>query len=254
MDDMLSKFELLGERRIALAGASNFRDLGGLPAQGGRRVVRGQVYRSDALQRLTADDLAVLERELGIGHVIDLRSERELERDGRGRLARAAYEHAPLVDVALDPFDPAIDWQAIDLRARYLEMLRTGGDVIRRIFEHLAAAHCPPTVLHCSGGKDRTGVIAALLLRALGVADAWIVADYALSEECLRERIAAMRPHLIDAGVPPVAVDYLTRCDPMRMQYTLDELDRRWGSTEGYLAEIGVASGTVSALRARLLR
>ncbi|RMD83103.1 MAG: tyrosine-protein phosphatase [Candidatus Dadabacteria bacterium] len=240
-------------RRIELEGAFNVRDLGGYRAAGGKRVATGRVFRADALHRLSERDERRLET-LGICRVFDLRSAVELARHGVGEFERRhGYVHAPLVEVTLDPFDPAIDWERINLPDRYLEMLESGGGVIRRILETLAGETNGAVLFHCTGGKDRTGVVAAVLLRALGVADEDIVADYALSERCLAGVVERYRAELERMGLKREAIEYLTSSAPERMRYTLQQWDRRWGSTEGYLDAIGFGQAQRQALRSRLL-
>jgi protein-tyrosine phosphatase len=240
------------ERRVELQGAFNFRDLGGLATVQGATVSLGRVFRSDALHRLTAADAAVLEG-LGIARVFDLRSRRELQQDGIGDFVGVRHIHAPLVEVTLSPFDPEIDWGRVDLRTRYVEMLELGGTAIRMVIE-ATTDEDGPLVFHCTGGKDRTGVVAAVLLRALGVSDETIVEDYALSEVYLRSFLDDFRRDLVRQRFAPEVVGYLTSSPPERMRATLRELDRRWGSTEAYLAWIGVGPHTVERLRAGLLR
>ena len=244
----------MASRQVALSSAFNVRDLGGLPAGEGRQVRYGRAYRADALHRLTAEDRAVLES-LGIRRVFDLRSNAELARDGIGEFAGKAAEHVhvPLVRVSLSPFDPDIDWRTVNLRDRYLEMLDEGGTAIRTIFSALAADPPDTVVFHCSGGKDRTGVVAALILRCLGVPDVEIVEDYALSEANLADAVREYRAHLEDVGLDSAAIAYLTSSPPERMRHTLGELDRRWGSTDGYLHSIGIDAATIESVRRNLL-
>ena len=241
-------------RHIPLSGAFNFRDLGGYRGAGGCVVAEGLVYRADALHRLSDDDVAVLER-LGIKRIFDLRSPVELEKDGIGRFERVGrkYRHLPLVSITLSPFDPTIDWKQINLLDRYVEMLVEGRDKIRTILEELAEPDCGAAVFHCSGGKDRTGVVAAVILRTLGVSDEDIVADYSRSEHHLREAIDRYRAELEKLGIDREAIEYLTSSSPARMRHTLGEWDRRWGSTDGYLDWIGVTRACRRALRSRLL-
>lgn len=237
-------------RRIELQGAFNFRDLGGVAA-GDTVVATGRVFRSDALHRLTPSDVEALEG-LGIARVFDLRSPSELARDGIGDFPVGKHVHAPLVEQTLNPFDPTIDWQRIDLAERYVEMLVIGGDAIRVVFE--AASEGEPIVFHCTGGKDRTGVVAALLLRALGVSDEDIVADYAVSEGYMRAALDAHRRELLARRFAPDVIAYLTSSPPQRMRAMLRELDRRWGSAAGYLSEIGVGEDLLARLTRCLLR
>jgi len=240
-------------RPLALQGSFNFRDLGGLEAGDGRRIRHGRVFRSDALHRLTDDDVTRLER-FGIETVFDLRSRPELEKDGVGPFVESVrHLHMPLVEITLSPFDPDIDWMSLNLHDRYMDMLRGGGETVRAVLELLAAPSAAPLVFHCTGGKDRTGVVAAVLLRLLGVPDDVVIADYATSQEYLRGFIEGYREMLTDQGLDAEAVAYLTSSPPERMRYTLDELDRRWGSTEAYVGEHGIDDDVIERLRRNLL-
>lgn len=239
--------------RIPLEGAYNFRDLGGLPA-GARRVRERRVFRSDRLTRLSAADVELLET-FGIGRVFDLRSELELAQDGPGEFSTSAgrHRHRPLVRVSLSITDSRIDWQKVDLQNRYLEMLDEGAPVIREVLEHLAEGDEHATVFHCTGGKDRTGVLAAVLLRTLGVDDEVIVEDYAVSEKHLEPFVESSRAFMESEGYDPQIVLYLCGSPAERMAKMLADMDVRWGSVEDYLASTGVAEATVARLRERLL-
>jgi protein tyrosine/serine phosphatase len=238
---------------IPLQGAVNFRDLGGHRTAAGARVVRGQVYRADALHRLGAADAPVLDP-LGIEIVFDLRSQTELDNDGVGEFVSARrHVHVPLVQVSLSPFDAELDWLQMDLQERYVEMLREGGGTIRQVVEWLANPDAGVCVFHCTGGKDRTGVVAAVILRTLGVPEEDVIADYAVSEKNLRTILESYRGELESRGLDDKAVAYLTSSPPDRMRHTLAELDRLWGSAPRYLESIGVARDIVDAMRRRLL-
>jgi protein-tyrosine phosphatase len=242
----------MSDRRVELQGAFNFRDVGGVRTARGSMVVCGRVFRSDALHRLTSGDAAILER-IGIARVFDLRSPEELRKEGIGNFCQSRHVHVPLVQQSLSPFDPGIDWAQVDLRGRYVEMLELGGEAIRVIFEAVGE-HAAPIVFHCAGGKDRTGVVAAVLLRTLGVPDGAIVEDYALSETYLRTALEPYRRELLERRFAPDVVAYLTSSPPQRMRATLRELDMRWGSTEAYLHAIGVGDDVVARLKECLLR
>jgi len=237
-------------RSVTLKGVFNLRDLGGLATREGRKVRPGRVFRSDALHRIDQDDAEHL-ASLGIRRIFDLRCDSEVLRDVSVSVGGADRVHVPLVAVTLSPFDPDIDWRRIDLRERYVEMLAVGGDAIRAVLH--AAADGAPILFHCTAGKDRTGVVAAVLLRALEVPDEEIIADYALSEDNLRAFLCTLREDLVRRGMAPDAIDYLTSSPPERMRRTLRELDRRWGSTEEYLRWIGVDEDAVDRLRVSLL-
>src|SRR5512144_2600872 len=149
-------------RRIELEGCLNFRDLGGYPTRDGRRVRWRRLFRSDGLHLLTAADIRRLREEIGLAEVIDLRSTTELASEGRGMLAAEPlrFHHVPL-----------FDGEVREQRARAAEIT-------------LAEAS-GPAVFHCAAGKDRTGVISAILLALLDVPDEVIVADYAATQDNL---------------------------------------------------------------------
>lgn len=238
---------------LPLEGASNFRDLGGHRGAGGARVVPGKVFRADGLHRLVPADRSVLDP-LGIEVVFDLRSERELENDGTGEfVAGRRHVHVPLVRISLSPFSPEIDWANLQLQERYVEMLHEGGESMRTIFGWLASSASGACVFHCTGGKDRTGVVAAVLLRVLGVSRDDVIADYAVSEKNLRSVLESYRDEMIRQGMDDAAIAYLTSSPPERMERTLAELDRIWGSPESYLQSVGVNADVINRLRASLL-
>jgi protein tyrosine/serine phosphatase len=241
-------------RRFEFDSIYNFREMGGFSTADGGRVREGRVFRSDALHRVGPKDVEALER-LGIAKVFDLRSDLELENDGIGEFAGAngRHVHVPLVAVTLSPYDPDVDWENIDLPSRYIEMLEVGGNAIRTVFEGLAADRASPAVFHCTGGKDRTGVVAALLLRVLGVADDIIVEDYSRSQSYLASIVEAYRSELERQAIRPDLVAYLTSSPPERMRFTLAELDRRWGSTREYLAGVGLDHSVLVSLRKNLV-
>jgi len=239
------------ERRIALQGSTNFRDIGGYATRSGTTVRWKRVYRSDALARLTDDDLAVL-APLQVATLIDLRSPRELEASGHSRLVTehgVTHKHLPFLPESTNP----TDYQNIPpLSELYVHMIERGAPTIRAVFEMLADNTTYPAVVHCAAGKDRTGVTIALLLRTLGVADEVIVADYALTDGYLAEGIERLRA----AGgieqyshVPPE----ILRAHAETMAGFLATVDQRFGGTDQVLADAGVLPGTQDEIRRHLL-
>ena len=241
------------KRRIEVEGCNNFRDLGGYPASGGRSVRWRVLFRADALHHLTPRGVVQLRDDLGIEHVVDLRSSGEIRMDGRGRLEDEPLriEHLPLFDgdVSEEDHRAADD---MTLGDRYYLMLRFASDPIARIFESLAAATAP-AVFHCAAGKDRTGVISAVLLGALGVPDEFIVADYAASREGLDaivERLMQSEGYReMFSALPPDTL----HAEPETMITLLDRVRREWGSMGGYLESIGVDAAAQGALSRRLV-
>jgi protein tyrosine/serine phosphatase len=245
------------ERLIDLEGCLNFRDLGGYPTEDGRRITWRRIYRSDGLHRLTPRDVARLRDELGLTDLIDLRSSAELELDGRGPLEREpmAFHHIPLFDGGRPSSfsaDAQRRMQKMSLADRYLGLAETAKQPIARVVVAVANAR-GGAVYHCAAGKDRTGVVSAILLSALGVARDLIVADYALSQQNLDaivERLQASEGYReMFEQLPPDTL----HAEPETMVALLAGLADRYGSVTGYLASAGVAPDLLDRLRASVL-
>lgn len=242
------------ERHLPFETLHNFRDLGGYPVDSGHRVRFGLLFRADSLGALRPDTpdwdrfLA-----LGVRTVVDLRHPWEAESRGRvpqhDSFARhhLSIEHRPYDQVALTPdVDPGPY-----LCARYLEVAEDGVKEIRAALE-LVARTDAPLVFHCASGKDRTGLLAALILALLGAADDVIAEDFSLTELATdalladwRDRNGGRSPSWPAFGRAPASV----------MRLFLTELRARHGSVEGYVTRaLGLDAPTLSStLRARLL-
>jgi protein tyrosine/serine phosphatase len=234
---------------IALEGSANFRDLGGWAAAGGRRVRRGRLYRSDALHRLTAADVALL-RGLGVATVVDLRSSHEVEAEGRGPLCDppARYHHVPFFDGERSGASAPPG----DLAEIYFQMLRFAAKPIARALEVLAACEAP-AVFHCAAGKDRTGVLAAVLLSALGVADEDVVLDYARTQAAMELVTARLRESDAYAYVFTELPPETLHARPETMRALLARARAEWGSLRDYARFAGVPDAALDALAARLV-
>jgi len=238
------------KRTIDLTGCLNFRDLGGYPTADGRQVRWRQVFRSDALHHLTRPDVLRLRDELSLGTVIDLRSSGEVDAEGRGPLAfeAMAFHHLPLFEGTTSRAAPP-DMRLADL---YVLMADFAKVPIGRVLTTLAATDAP-AVYHCAAGKDRTGIISAILLSLLGVPDEVIVADYAVTKENLDaivERLLSTRGYRQMLGaLPPDTM----HAEPETMIGFLARLCEQYGSAEGYATAAGVADATIARLRTRLI-
>ena len=246
----------LDARRVPLERSFNFRDLGGYATADGHVVRTGQLFRADGLQGLTPADLATL-RTLGLRSVIDLRTDGELESRGFFPLAQmnVEFHRCPVLTELWDAmaFGDGSDVASV-MADRYLEMTEIGGRALARSISLLAGDAPLPAVFHCAAGKDRTGVLGALVLRLLGVADADIVMDYALSERAMD----AMKAWMV-ANDPEMATMMLQMPahfmeSPARtMRLFLERFDARHDSVESFLAGQGVGSATIGRLRDALL-
>jgi protein-tyrosine phosphatase len=241
------------ERSIPFESVFNFRDLGGYRAAGGRSVRWRRLFRADGLHRLTEAE-ADLVAHLGLSTVVDLRTPEETT---RGRfpesLGPIRYHHLPMFDVIPD-WSQLPDVQSPWFMAnRYAEMLDTGRDALAGVLVLLADPDAYPLVFHCAAGKDRTGIVAAVVLELLGVDRATVVADYALSHAAmarLEAWIAERHPDWARSDTRPPAV---IEARPETMEQFLSVVDERFGSVEGLVADLGVAGGVIESLRANLL-
>ena len=237
---------------VVLEGCLNFRDLGGVPTRDGGRVRSGHLYRSDALHHLTPADVALLRDRLRIGAVIDLRSTAELRSEGQGPLAAEpiAFHHVPLFDG--DTRSARASAEANTLAQRYLFLAEIGREPIARTVTLIAEASAP-LVYHCAAGKDRTGVVSAILLGLLGVEDEVIVADYATSRENLDAIVARLRGmagyRVILDALPPDTM----HAEPETMRAFLAALAASHGSIAGYVRAAGVSEETLRRLHACLV-
>jgi len=241
------------QRFVPLDGCLNFRDLGGYPTADGRMLRRGQVFRSDALHLLTPADVAHLRDELRIGLILDLRGAAELRSEGRGPLADEPirFQHLPLFSDEARERGGAAAYE-MSLADRYFLLARFAMQPIARVLGAIADADAP-LVYHCAAGKDRTGVVTALLLSLLGVDDEIIAADYALTKanlDAIVERLTAAEGYqeMLEA-LPPDTL----HAEPHTMHDFLDKLRAEYGSVRGYADAAGVAPATIQRLGTRLI-
>ncbi len=220
-------------RRILLCGMENLRDLGGYPlaGRGSERFTRwGSLYRGDLPKQVTQADRQLL-RELGITTVVDLRSKEEIERkpDPLAQELGIRYLHCPL---AGDGRVPAPD----EVPLSYMEMADGTGQMAGAL---RAIAEAPQAVLfHCTAGKDRTGVVAALLFWLAGVSEEDILADYIVSGPYLQQMLRAYCEAHPGAVVCPPQSAY--------MSSFLRLFAQRYGTPRQYLEMLGVDAGKLA--------
>jgi len=235
---------------LALSGTFNLRDLGGYRTSDGGRTRAGRIFRADSLSFLTDEDREQLRR-LGLALVCDLRSAREVAELPDLLPEGVAYDHNP-VDLGVNVMGDVnctIDWERFSLEQLYAGMLERSGETFRRVFAHLARAEAYPFLFHCMGGKDRTGVTAALILRAAGVPNETIVADFALTDTYIAPKIDYFLERMRARGLNTDGAEKILRAPAHAMEATLAHIDARYGSTEGYLAAIGVTPAELEAFR-----
>ncbi|MEV4575197.1 tyrosine-protein phosphatase [Nonomuraea jabiensis] len=238
-------------RHIEFANIFNFRDVGGYAAHDGRTVRWQRLYRADSLCWLAGDDLRIF-RELRVRTVIDLRHASEIEKVGRVPDAEGQnYHHLPIEgrrwDLAAYKEESGVARFFAD---RYLEVTEDGVGNLRTALETIARADNAPVVIHCAAGKDRTGVLAALVLSLVGVGEDDIVADYALTGLATEQFISSWRTRHPEARMWAG----FGRAPAEAMRLFLGDLAARHGSIETYVTQVlNISPATISDLRGHLL-
>ncbi len=239
---------------VPLEGCVNFREVSGYPLTSGGRIRPGRLFRSDGLGRLTAADVGVV-RGLGVRTVIDLRTAGEVAERGRIPVddLPVSYHSLPLMDVLPAPEELPSWRDPAFVAGQYLAMVETGGEALAAAVRILAGDGATPAVVHCSAGKDRTGVTVALVLGMVGVGDDDIVADYARSAAAMPALLARLKEDHPDASA---AVDEyapaILHAEPATMRSFIGSVGRRFGGWPGLVDRLGVA-GEVTALRDALV-
>ncbi len=243
------------ERHHPFEGCFNFRDIGGYTTDDGRRVRWGRYYRAGRQDRMTRADL---ERLLGLGvrTQIDLRRSDEIQEQSRGPLSElgATYHNVPVIpDGGTDQLSRIVGDTRISGR-RYLGYLEFGPEPWLRLFEILAEVERHPVLVHCTAGKDRTGVTTAFLLSVLGVPRALIEADYVLSNRDVPRQADFMEQVVgLPEGMSREALIEVASVPENAMGEFLHGLDERWGGPIDYLRSIGVSEDALNAVRAAFL-
>lgn len=246
-------------RDLVWDGCLNVRDLGGLPTADGGETRRGAVVRADSVRQLSDEGWQALV-DHGVRTVIDLRGDHEREDDPPADLP-VEVVHVPFMEASeaewdeiaeeLDAAAAAAPDDAAATRDVYLIFLERFRDNVAASVRAVARAPAGGVVVHCVGGKDRTGLLSAFLLHLAGVDGETIAVDYARSEERLRTRHEAW----FESAESEEELERLRRIAQSpagAMLGVFDELDRRYGGVEGYLREVGVSGEELELARARL--
>jgi len=246
-------------RDLTWDGCLNVRELGGLPTAGGGETRTGSIVRADSVHQLSQDGWQALV-DHGIRTVIDLRGDHEREDDPPAELP-VDVVHVPFMEASeaeweeiteeIEAASAAAPDVATSTRDVYLIFLERFKDNVAAGVKAVADAPDGGIVIHCVGGKDRTGLLAAFLLHLAGVDDDAIAADYALSEERLLPRHEAW----FAAAESEEELERLKRIaqtPAASMTGVFAELERRHGGIEGYLREAGVTGDELERARARL--
>lgn len=258
--DLDGRRHVIAERELPLESGVNFRDLGGYRTADGRAVRWGRVYRAGSLAELTDEDEAYLAR-LGLRLSCDLRSPEEVAAHPDRLPSEAETRHTAIaaevgrVRRVVTLFRKRHRIQEL-LQDVYTIMLDQNGPVFAGIIRAAADPANLPLVIHCTAGKDRTGLAAALLLLALGVPEQTVIADYTLSNRAFDVLAGRMRPEmerLYAFGFGEMQVRPFLLAEARTLAGALAHLRRRYGSVEWYLLRAGLEEATLDRLRETLL-
>ncbi|MCU1493058.1 MAG: protein tyrosine/serine phosphatase [Acidimicrobiaceae bacterium] len=257
MSVLIEEHELLA-RRLPLAGTYNVRDIGGYPTADGRSVRWKTLLRGDALHKVDDEGRELLAG-YGLRTSLDLR---ELEEcvASPDRL----HDEVQLVSLPLfsygAPGAAGVAGSTIEraklttLRDTYFQLVRERGPVLVMVIRELTKPGALPAIVHCTAGKDRTGIVVALVLAALGVPDEVIAADFAATSLFLgddfREGVVAQT---VAAGFDEKRVTAMLSCEPELILGVLEDIRASHGDVERYLLEHGLDASELEALRALLL-
>lgn len=230
---------------LEIEGVFNVRDVGGMPANGGR-IRSGALLRAGQLSGATTSGAAALRAR--VQHIVDLRDGEEVAAEP-SEIEGPDTTHLPLFLGSVRSFFEA-DTSLDDL---YLHLLEESGERLADAIRIIAAGE--RTLVHCTVGKDRTGVTVALALSAVGADREAVIADYALTESQLptqrSQRIAdylrTQRPEAVHA------VALATQSPAPVMRRLLEQVDERWGCASGYLRAQGMTDAELAALSAALV-
>jgi len=245
-------------RQIEFENVINFRDIGGYRTRDGRTVAWRRLFRSAELRHLSGNDLEKLRGEIGLTSVLDLRNTYEVEHQGRGLLGTAGFKYYNVPFISDDGMPekkiPSYDGFH-SMGEFYVHLVRQNGfnrQVIAAL-EIVAEPDNHPLVFHCAAGKDRTGILAAVILGALDVTDDDIQQDYCLSAfhmEVVRNRLK--NAPKLSADVPDLP-DFAWEATAESMALLLTALRREYGPMKDYLSAHGAAPSLLKRLRTVLL-
>jgi len=235
---------IISERRVQLEGGVNFRDLGGYRAKDGRRIKWGQVFRSDNLGRLTDRDVFFLQN-MRIRLVCDFRTPAEIKKLP-DRYPRGDHGKSLQLPIRHGESDPAntfdrikngdIDWMTEEYMIKgYIKNIENFAPLWATFFNTLAEPSNRPLVFHCTGGKDRAGVAAALILLALDVPEETVIRDHGLSNLYIAAVLERIYDRIRAMGVDPDGISAYFTAPQNAIIAVLKHLKKAYGSAANYL-------------------
>ncbi len=254
------------QRHLPIPGTYNIRDLGGYPTSDGRMTRWRTFLRADALHRLSPEGQQVL-LDLGLDTVIDLRFAKELEEspnvfatsnfstpsNGAANDKNSVnYVNISLMDglsLAASSGQTLLVQPLDTLEAIYQAMLTHCQPALRAVFDVMSASDGEALLFHCTAGKDRTGLIAAMLLGLAGVAPETIAEDYALTDQYLDELKQELRAKAAASGQNLEHYERMLESKPEAMRNTLAFIEQQYGGVVAYLQQIGLTDAQIDTLQ-----
>ncbi|WP_376701293.1 tyrosine-protein phosphatase [Listeria booriae] len=255
---------VIGERTIPLEGCFNFRDLGGYVNTAGKTVRWGKLYRSSLLTNITEKDKDTLEK-LGVSWICDLRSTSEIAAKPTPALAHIKNRHIPIGTAK----NESTESQKIDipddhrvyepLMGESYRVFVQSKDGFREIFNDIIEKEEVPFLFHCTAGKDRTGVLGALLLKLLDVPENTILADYELTNQYADNILGEMQGLVNSFSNSERKIDLenfrpMAEARPAYLEIAFDEMQKEYGSVDAYLEKgIGITPSEKAKFQTMML-
>ncbi len=246
-------------RRLALSGTYNVRDVGGYPTVDGRTVKWQTLFRGDALHQVDEEGRAAF-TEIGLRTLVDLRDDDERAAAPDNLHPEVRVVHVPVFSKAspeaiLEADEKVIDRSSPTLMADVYRMLvHAHGDKVVEAIRELARPGSLPAIVHCTAGKDRTGIVIALVLEVAGVPDEVIAIDFTATNLFLNEEFRSTVLRATgDVGRDEESVKRMLACPPELILDVLAGIREKHGSVEQYLIDHGMTIEEIAALRAELL-
>jgi protein-tyrosine phosphatase len=240
-------------RHIRFEAVFNFRDLGGYRTSGGQKVAWRRLFRSSELHHMTSHDIIQFKEEIRLHSVIDLRSSRQLEPLSPLNEVGVEYYNIPLIERGNDQENVNQDFSNMGEVYSYLVRREEFGRRIVEALEIIAEPDNLPLVFHCSAGKDRVGILTAIVLGILGVTDEDIIEDYVLTAPYMKELINRWNNAPKSSGVLENVPQYLLEAAPESMTFFLFTLKREYGSFREYVEAHGAEASLIHRLETTLL-
>jgi protein-tyrosine phosphatase len=243
--------QLLEQRHWPLEGVYNLRDVGGYTTHDGRKTRWRTFLRADALHKLTpAAQQALIDH--GVRTIIDLRHDDELAAAPNvfANSDQVTYHNLPLFAGASPSGNRTMP---PDLETIYRYVLDERQTAVKAVFDAMTAADAFPVLIHCTAGKDRTGVITALMLGLAGVHAETIAEDYALTAHYAEGLFVELRAGAAAAGRDLAVFERYLESKPEAMINTLAYLEEKYTSVQSYLERIGLTDAQIAQLRQQMI-